>query len=81
MRKLLNKLLEALGMRLLSVALEALPKDCSVRTGALRGLAEQRAYDRYEGYAELLKEQPVPFEKWREQWAWIQAKARSRVAS
>jgi hypothetical protein len=81
MRTLLKLIMEALGRLLLSVATDVLPKDSPARIGAMRGLAEQRAYDRYEGYTELLKEKPVPFEKWREQWSWIQVKTRSRVAA
>jgi hypothetical protein len=70
--------LEALGLLLLSAAMEVLPKDASARTGALRGLKEQRAYDHYEGYRLMLSQQPLPFERWREQFQYLQIKMYQR---
>ena len=74
MRDLIHDLLEALGMKFLSVAVNVLPEDCPERVGALRGLSEQRLYDRYEGYTLLLNHQPLPFYRWREEYNWLRMK-------
>jgi hypothetical protein len=66
MQSLISRIREALGSKILQLGLRVLPKDASERVGALRGLAEQRLFDRYEGYTLLLKESPYPFERWRE---------------
>jgi hypothetical protein len=57
---------EALGRWFLAVALNVLPKESPARIGALRGLVEQRAYDRYEGWTQGLGKAPLPFDRWRE---------------
>jgi hypothetical protein len=66
MQTLLNRIKEALGLKLLSAAMALLPKDAPAHIGAARGLAEQRQYDRYEGYTLLLGAPPIQFDRWRE---------------
>lgn len=51
--------------------MECLPFDCSEFIGIRRGLAEQREYDRYEGWTLLCGGELLPFDRWREQWRWI----------
>ena len=68
---MLNLLRHRIGGRLLAWALATLPCDSSEFIGCRRGLAEQRDYDRYEGYTRLLAGDVLPFDRWREQWRWI----------
>jgi len=65
-RRILRWLLYPVGERLLCAAIWCLPAESSERAGLLRGLAEQRDYDRYAAFASLCCEKPLPFDKWRE---------------
>jgi hypothetical protein len=76
LREIRDTIYEALGLFLLSVAVNVLPEDAPARTGALRGLAEQRAFDRYEGYTLLLQQRPLPFDRWREVFQTLHVKMR-----
>lgn len=73
-----NRILERVGLMFLRAALALLPGDSSPRTGATRGLAEQRQFDRYEGYTLIQGSRPLPFDRWREIWGTMQLKARGR---
>jgi hypothetical protein len=80
MKTLIHAFRTWLGARLLHWALDVLPPSEAERIGTRRGLLEQRLYDRYEAYAQLEGVRPVPFESWREQWNWLQVKAKSMTA-
>ena len=69
---------ETVGLLLIEAAIRVLPKDTSPREGVMRGLKEQRQYDRYEGYTRLMDSKPLPFERWREVWGWTKLKAAAR---
>ena len=55
-----------LGAWMMKLALQMLPKGETMKEGALRGMKEQREFDRYEGYTQILGEKPIPFLRWRE---------------
>lgn len=60
-----------IGMRLLRWALQLLP-EWSWQRGALnRSLSEFRQYERYQALTLLMGESPIPFSKWRTEWAGI----------
>ena len=65
MQNRFRDLLTTLGLGLLRLALRILPRGTSEREGTFRGLAEQRLYDRYEGYTLLVGGAPYSFDKWR----------------
>jgi hypothetical protein len=64
--QLKNLFREWLGERLTDWALRILPTFHSGRTGMMRGLREQREYERYLGYTLMLNELPMGFDRWRE---------------
>lgn len=65
----------SIGLRLLAAAIRMLPLDESLRAGILRGIGEQREYDRYEAYCLLMCMEPVTFELWRELQATMRVRA------
>lgn len=67
----------SLGALLLEWALRILPASTGESVGARRGLSEQRAYWRYEGYCELTGTQARPFDSWRQIRETLQVKVRS----
>lgn len=69
----------ALARWLMRRALHFLPA-CSYEHQALtRALDEARAYERYEGYTLLMRERPLPFERWREEWRAMKMLRRSKL--
>ena len=66
MQTLLNAIRTCLAMRLVALALRVFPRGRSERDGLFRGRNEQRLYDRYEAFTRLLKNEPLPFDRWRE---------------
>lgn len=62
----MNAIREWFGFWLIERALRVLPVSSSTRVAMIRGLREQRAYDRYEAYCELQRTKPVSFARWRE---------------
>lgn len=71
----MNGIRERIAFWLLVRVLWLLPVTSSTREGMLRGLREQREYDRYKGYCLLEKTEPVTFERWRELKNWVRVKA------
>ena len=66
---------EWLAFLLLDWAIRLMPVSSSTREGMLRGVMEQREYDRYEGYCLLERAKPLAFERWREMRNWVRVKA------
>lgn len=58
-------------------SLRLLPLNDSDRIGVLRGLAEQRTYDRYFAYCRFTSTIPMEFDRWREISLTLETKARS----
>lgn len=75
-----EQLREWFGLILLEYALRVLPTFNTTREGVMRGMREQRDYDRYYAYTTMLGETPVSFDRWREEWGWIGMKAANRTA-
>lgn len=68
---------EWLAFWLLDKVLRLLPVTCTTRQGMLRGLREQRDYDRYAAYCELQRTPPMPFLQWREVRQSLQVRVKS----
>ena len=77
--KILFDLREDIGSRLLLAALRVLPATCALRIGAVRGLQEQREYERYVGYTIIARGNVMPFRKWREIWGTMRLHADMRA--
>lgn len=73
----MNAIREWFGFWLIERALRVLPVSSSTRVAMIRGLREQRAYDRYEAYCELQRTQPVSFARWRELAQFFKLKSES----
>lgn len=58
----------ALARKLMRWALRVLPFQSFEYLALARALTEAREYDRYEGYTLLMREKPIPFPRWREEW-------------
>lgn len=71
----MHSLREWLALWLLEWAVRLLPVSSSTRRGMLRGLMEQRSYDRYQAHCWLDKTEPLPFRRWREVSSWLRVKA------
>ena len=63
---MINAIREWLAFWLLEKVLRIMPVSSSARLGMLRGLKEQRDYDRYEAYCGLMATLPLSFSRWRE---------------
>ena len=63
---MINAIREWLAFWLLEKVLRIMPVSSSARLGMLRGLREQRDYDRYEAFCELVGTSPLAFGRWRE---------------
>lgn len=72
---MINAIREWLAFWFLEKALRLLPVSSSAREGMLRGLKEQRDYDRYAAYCELVETSPLTFGRWREVRQFLRAKA------
>lgn len=68
-RKLSYIFREWMGELLAEWAIRVLPTFHTGREGMMRGLREQRDYDRYCGITQMLGEVPLPFDRWRGEWA------------
>lgn len=66
---------EWLSIWLLDWVIRLMPVSSSTREGMLRGLMEQREYDRYEGYCLLERTRPLTFDRWRDLRNWTRVKA------
>ena len=73
----MNAIREWFGFWLIERALLVLPVSSSTRVAMMRGLREQRAYDRYQAYCQLESMRPVSFPHWRELAQYIKTKADS----
>jgi hypothetical protein len=58
-----------IGARLLDLAVQLLPENAWQRKAITRDLAEQRQYERYEGYSLLMGAAVLPFDRWRSEWS------------
>ena len=74
---ILAGLRERFGVYLLDLALRVLPGRCPARETLLLHVREQREYDRYWAFARIVGDDPLPFERWRQQSHWIHTKARA----
>lgn len=68
---------EWLGFWLAEKAFKVLPVSSGTRLGMMRGLREQRDYDRYTAYCALEKTDPFSFDKWREVRSFLRVKMAS----
>lgn len=59
-------LCERMGLWMLRRALSVLPAESTQRVAVVRGLREQREYERYEAYCWVSAVTPYNFYKWRE---------------
>lgn len=73
----INAIRYRIGLRLLDYTLSILPIRDTVRIGVVRGLKEQRDYDRYAAYCQLQGAESLSFETWREVRQWMQVKVAS----
>ena len=76
-----NAIREWLAFWLLEKVLRIMPVSNSAREGMLRGLKEQRDYDRYAAYCELVGTVPLLFGRWREVRQTLRIKAASAESS
>jgi len=58
------------GLKLLEWALAWLPEWSWQLQAIARDLHEQREYERYVGWTQLMRGAVLPFETWRPEWRW-----------
>lgn len=63
-----------LGLWLFEIALRFMPPGFSTRQGIQRGIYEQGQYDRYYGFTVVCGGAPLPFQEWRQQYAWLRTR-------
>lgn len=62
------------AMWLLRKAVAWMPETFSMRDGIKRGIAEQVHYDRYAAYTRICGHDPMPFDSWRQIFAWLRTR-------